>query len=222
MAYTVYCHTSPEGKKYVGITGTSVSVRWRNGTAYKSCRAFNAAIQKYGWENFEHEIIAENLTKEEADRLEYDLIKKWDLMNPLFGYHLREGGIHGKPGRESRMLMGISQKGNQNGKNQYHSPENRKQISESLKRYYRTHRNPRLGKKIPSIQGAKNCNARSVFQMDLDGNIIARYSCMKEAYEATGVRVQNICNCCTGYRKMSGGYRWKYADTPSNKSEDKN
>ena len=31
--YTVYMHTSPSGKRYIGITSTSVEERWRNGAA---------------------------------------------------------------------------------------------------------------------------------------------------------------------------------------------
>ena len=41
--------------------------RWGvNGRNYKSSPHFYSAIQKYGWDNFEHNILFTNLTKEEA------------------------------------------------------------------------------------------------------------------------------------------------------------
>ena len=47
----------------------------------KYCQpAFASAILKYGWNNFEHEIVANNLTKEEADDFEKLLIKKLNTM----------------------------------------------------------------------------------------------------------------------------------------------
>ena len=68
--YTVYMHTSPSGKRYIGITRQNPpEKRWRNGNAYKGSKHFYRAIQKYGFENFEHEILFTELTKEEIDKL---------------------------------------------------------------------------------------------------------------------------------------------------------
>ena len=89
--YIVYKHTSPSGKFYIGITGQDTERRWRRGgSGYKprkdySCRFYNA-ILKYGWDNFKHEILYDNLTKEEAEKIERELIDKYDLTNPEYGY----------------------------------------------------------------------------------------------------------------------------------------
>ena len=85
--YTVYMHVSPSGKRYIGITGQSVERRWGNGTGYKNCISFNRAIAKYGWDNIEHSIIAENLTLEEANRLERNIIDCYNLVEE--GYNRR-------------------------------------------------------------------------------------------------------------------------------------
>lgn len=91
--FTVYCHINKiNNKKYVGITSREVKKRWLNGKGYQGNHHFNNAIKKYGWDNFEHQIIAENLTKNEAEKMEIELIKEWNLQDPKVGYNLADGG----------------------------------------------------------------------------------------------------------------------------------
>ena len=56
--YTVYMHINKiNDKKYVGITSRTPELRWQNGTAYKRNPHFNAAIQKYGWDNYAEQYV---------------------------------------------------------------------------------------------------------------------------------------------------------------------
>lgn len=105
--YTVYCHTNLiNGKKYIGITKNSPKKRWgRNGIHYKKCTLFWKAIQKYGWNNFSHEILDTNLTEEEAIQKEREYIEKWNTMK-FNGYNLTSGGeINKKISNEYRQHL---------------------------------------------------------------------------------------------------------------------
>lgn len=66
MTYKIYGHKSPANKWYIGRTGQKLEKRWQNGVGYKSCPKFYAAIQKYGWDKFEHVFIAECETEEQS------------------------------------------------------------------------------------------------------------------------------------------------------------
>ena len=93
--YCVYIHRNTvNNKRYVGITSKpDPKERWgRAGNGYYNNRHFYAAIQKYGWTAFEHIIVAEKLTVDEACRLEQELIAKYQSNDPLYGYNICTGG----------------------------------------------------------------------------------------------------------------------------------
>ena len=139
--YCVYMHTNKiNNKKYVGQTCIKPEKRWNNGRGYKGNTYFYNAIQKYGWDNFDHEIITSNLTKEEADNFEKILIERLDLMNPDKGYNLKEGGSHGRPSEISRVnIKNAAIKRNQN-------EEGRRKQSESHIGLQAGEKNPMYGK----------------------------------------------------------------------------
>ena len=91
--YTVYQHKNKiNNKVYIGITSRDPQTRWGSqGCNYKSSPYFYNAIQKYGWDNFEHNILYTNLTKEQACKLEQTLIQKYNAMNREFGYNSTSG-----------------------------------------------------------------------------------------------------------------------------------
>ena len=91
--YVVYVHIFPNGKRYVGITCRPVERRWESGAGYAKQLFMKRAIDKYGWSNIDHVILQKDLTIEEAERLEVDLIKQWKTREPLHGYNVDNGGI---------------------------------------------------------------------------------------------------------------------------------
>lgn len=81
--YCVYMHINKiNGKVYIGQTCQKPEKRWKNGYGYKEGTHFRNAIDMYGWKSFEHVIWADNLTLEEANRVERLLISLWDTRNP--------------------------------------------------------------------------------------------------------------------------------------------
>jgi hypothetical protein len=99
--FVVYCHTNKiNGKKYIGLTCQLPEIRWgHNGNNYKQSQPYFAkAIHKYGWENFDHEILFENLTATEAHDKEIELIALYHtyIGDPeCCGYNLTRGGFGG-------------------------------------------------------------------------------------------------------------------------------
>lgn len=90
--YTVYMHVFPNGKVYIGITMQKPEHRWNNGKGYQSNEYMTNAINKYGWSNVKHEILFTNLTKEEAEQKEIELIAKYKSNNKKYGYNVLKGG----------------------------------------------------------------------------------------------------------------------------------
>lgn len=122
--YSVYKHTSPSGKVYIGITKQSLTGRWKNGLGYKTSPHFWNAIQKYGWENFEHEILFEGLTSDEACKRERTTIAELRATDPQYGYNQKTGGDVGSKLNEDAL----------------------KKLSGSCKRFYAEH--PEVSKRI--------------------------------------------------------------------------
>lgn len=91
-SYKLYKHTSPSGKVYFGITKQDLNQRWKYGSGYKDNVYFWRAIQKYGWNNFSHELIRDGLTREDAEALEIEYIGKYDSTNRDKGYNRALGG----------------------------------------------------------------------------------------------------------------------------------
>lgn len=89
--YCVYMHVFPNGKVYIGITSQSPSQRWRDGNGYKA-QLVHRAIEKYGWENIQHIILFNGLSKQEAERKEIELIRIFSANNPNYGYNVENGG----------------------------------------------------------------------------------------------------------------------------------
>lgn len=206
--YIVYCHTLIEdNRRYIGITCMKPSLRWRKkGQRYKSNRYFYNAIQKYGWNNFKHEILYEELSKEEAKEKEIELIKKYNTQDDKYGFNLTAGGESGfSPNKSTREKMRKSAKGNKSHlgcKNSQEMKENMRKIKNS---YWQSEENKAKHKEACQVF------AKKVAKIDKNTNeIIKIYSSLTEA--SKGFDKGNIGKCCNNKLNYNTayGYKWMY------------
>ena len=137
--YTVYKHTTPSGKVYIGITKQKPEHRWNNGNGYRQNKHFYSAIQKYGWENIKHEIICQApMSASQAGAVEKSFIALYDSTNPSKGYNHSIGGEYGTagvhPSAETRRKISESHKGQTAwNKGKHTSAETRRKMSYAWK-----------------------------------------------------------------------------------------
>lgn len=93
MGYSVYKHTFPNGKVYIGITCQKPEDRWDKGKGYLGQPRMARAIVEYGWDNIEHKVLFDELTEEEAKQLEASLISEYNSNNIKYGYNVSASGI---------------------------------------------------------------------------------------------------------------------------------
>lgn len=182
--FTVYKHTSPSGKVYIGITQQRPEDRWQGGLGYRRNPHFFRAILQYGWDNFKHEILATGLTKEAACAAEVALIASHRSTDKARGYNLTTGGECFKHSSESIQLMSQRRKGKGC---QPKSEETRQKMKE---------------------HHAGGAEAQPV--ICLDTGII--YTSINDAARDTGVDKGPISRCCRGVKhyNTAGGLRWAY------------
>lgn len=131
--FSVYIHTFPNGKKYIGIS-KNIKKRFRNGKGYEGQPIVWGAIQKYGWKNVKTEIILSDLSEEEAKEKEIFLISKYKTNLREFGYNQTLGGegANGRKLTESQKRE-IAKRMSACNKGRKLTEEHKEKISKSLK-----------------------------------------------------------------------------------------
>ena len=210
--YSVYMHVNKtNGKRYIGITSQVPSRRWHNGLGYKAQKRFYSAIQHYGWDGFEHLIIESGLAKETAEKREAELIAEYNSNDLRYGYNIENGGVIHKLSQEQIEHLREINRG------RTHSDETKKKMSQShiglsTRWLVGSHQSDvTKRKRADRLSGANNPKAREVYQYNLDGTFVAKYSFMEEAKRALGLSsTAHISQCCLGTRGKAHGFMWSY------------
>ena len=215
-------HTSPNNKRYIGITSQKPERRWRkNGDGYKDHIYFWRAIQKYGWDNFKHDILFVDLTKEEAEQKEIELISHYNSNDINFGYNMSIGGESGSKGYkysdEQKKYMSEIHKGEKNG--MYGKHHNEETIEKNRVAHLKENLSEdtlykmsiaKKGKKRDMESVKKQIAAISNKVICVETSIV--YNSAKEAGKLNNIDPSCISKVCRGKRKTAGGFHWSYGD----------
>lgn len=91
--WTVYTHTTPDGKMFVGITDEDVPDFWNNGFRYKNHSFFNAIVF-WGWNNIKHNVVLQELSYQKAKYKMEEMIHQNKTYDKMFGYNIPKGHRH--------------------------------------------------------------------------------------------------------------------------------
>jgi len=212
-------------KIYVGSTSVSFYERWRahlkdlKRNKHHSKKLQNS-VNKYGLINFKFEIL-EITNPEFSSSTE----KYWfDLLNPIkFGYNVSystTGGCLGyKLKKEHKLILSKINKGNKRRKGVLHSDETKKQIKESVKKFYEKNTERvneiKLQRKKMRIKLnktiLKELNKKPIIQIDLYTNeIIRQFPSAKDAATYLNKPATSITRVCKGKSKYAYGFKWEY------------
>ena len=218
--YQVYKHTNKiNNKVYIGITGQNWERRWK--TKYRTNKFFHSAILKYGEENFDHEVLFEHLTKEEAQQKEIELIAEYKSNEPKYGYNLSSGGEshNGCKGmhyqtEESKAKISAVHKGKtipdsvKKKMSEAHKGKHGKPTWLNTEEQRNRTRARMKGNHYTSLRKSNGKN-KPVISIDPNG-VITEYDSLKSAAILANTSPNHIYEVCVGKRKTAGKLKWRY------------
>lgn len=205
--FKVYKYTlKNDGRVYIGQTCCSLKERaGSNGYRYKGSQKFYYAIQKYGWENFVPEIIADNLTVEQANKIQTEKILEYNSIEQ--GFNLAYGGNNRIPTEETKLKQSLTKRGQKN--NRYGV-----KLSEQTKR--------KIGQANSIAQLGKHHSEETKKKMSESHKQEIYIQCIEtgeifhgptQAARAKGKANSqggHITQCCKGKRLTAFKYHWQY------------
>lgn len=233
--FVVYKHTNKiNGKSYVGQTCQSLSQRWRRGEGYKSSTYFYHAIQKYGWDNFEHTILECGLNENEVDERERFWIKYFNSTNENYGYNLSDGGnaehsfnlqhkIHHQQAVSKALgvsVICLNTKKIYPTIRQAMFETGAEHISDCCKGKIKTSGKDKNGnalywKYLSEYTGTEKIEIKKQLRKKTSVLCITTgkiYQSAKEAERKTGIDSGSIGRCCNGKRKTAGQCTWQWIE----------
>lgn len=220
IKFYVYKHTFPNNKIYIGITAQDPKRRWANGFGYKKQPYIYNAINKYGWNNIKHDILYSNLSKEEAENKEIELITKYKSNNVNFGYNVANGGnVIGTVSEKTKKQISKTLKGKPKKrppfKGKHHTAETRAKLSDLRK----GKNNPCYGKHLSkstknkmSESHKKGSLCKAIKCIETNQIFISASEVARKMHLSQG----NVSAVARGERKHTKGYHFEYLKSGGN------
>lgn len=220
--YSIYEHISPSGKVYVGQT-SNLNIRWQgNGNRYLNKNKkglfvqpyFAHALLKYGWDNFEHRIILENIPKSEANYAEKYLIKWYKLHN--MSYNCTDGG-EGACGIKRTMSLEMRKHMSEIMRAFHplkgtHRTEKQKQAAREKMLGRKASKEARFNMRMAHLGKSNPHRCKEVYAFDKQSKYFVRkFSSISEASKYTGISHSAICNTARGKCPSAGSYIWSFS-----------
>lgn len=211
MNFLVYKITnSINSKIYIGATQQELKKRWQQhkcNANKKNYHLYNAMF-KYGFENFNIEVVFKADSKDAMYKKEMQLISEYESNNRLFGYNNSKGGEYSRYGCkltiEQRKKISIYQK---NRKRNPHSEETKLKMSISAK-------GKDMSKAVEnSAKARKGKPAKNRLKVDMytkDGVLVKKFNSYTEASIYVNGHISAFKALKTGRLKTYKNHIWKF------------
>lgn len=225
-------YTFPNKKRYIGKTKRSLARRqgkdWEH---YKNSRLLWNAIQKYGIDNIETDILFEGMiTDDEANELEVHYIEAYKTnankyKHPCYGYNLTAGGegvVDWEPTPERReflqkQMYELSQK----RRGVKFTEEHKKKLSDARKGRTFGPRSEETKRKISIANSRENMTEETKQRRKMAGRkpVMATnkktgdslwFDSATATAEYFGVAISVVCRWINGTRNPSNNYKFEY------------
>ena len=205
--YLVYLHRNKINNKcYVGKTCQKPKTRWgKDGWHYHEQPYFYRAIKKYGWNNFDHIILEENIPANKIDERECYWAGYYHALAPE-GYSLQVGKYDIK---QSSIVL--RQTRSEASLKKWQNPEYQEKISKIKKDFWETASEDCKQKMLANLdRSGAGSKARSKKVECIETHMI--YVSTREAERLTGINHCNISRVCNGKAKTAGKFHWRYIE----------
>lgn len=222
QTYYIYKATNRiNGQSYIGCTRNFKTRRWQHERCYeKEDCIFHQAIQKFGKDNFDWEILATADSEAEGHLLEIKFIEEHSTLMPN-GYNMTIGGFN-NPLTKYKPVVCLELDGTY--VRTYDSGEDAVRdgyanIAECCEdNHHQSHGKQfmylddymKSGGKI--YEKPESSSMKAIVQCDLNGNKIQEFRSVQSASDSTGVRRSTISGALTGTYKTAGDYIWVYKE----------
>ena len=208
MLFIIYMHKNKiNGKVYIGQTCQKPEDRWKNGAGYKSSPHFYNAIQKYGWENFEHIILEQGeWTIDEANQKEMFYIDFYQSTNREKGYNTQKGGHYNEtPVGTDGAVKWMKE-----------HPEFGLARAADMLKWQAEHPEEALAFRLQNAKKAAEARRKPVRCIETG---IVYESASEAARNIPKTSQSKICMVCRGQRNTCGGFHWEYVNIESKEKE---